>query len=241
MTTVPVDPVVSALALKLVGSAISKVVLTSVGLALAEFQEKKAERAVNALIAALAELEALTPEAAGVKLDALLTTAVEGVRDPHEVVYETFRHFAFTRAEAAWPYIATMTAEYLAAKRPVDKFFRRMGWLLERCEAEDIEVLRAAARATAEELSKPRDFTHRLVTWNCLAASAAIEVEVVDAEKGVLSSLMGDGGIGDGTADGVRALLAESRLARPRGARKVAFLVGGDDRIIERIVTLLRT
>jgi hypothetical protein len=124
----PVDAL-TAVATKFATTALARTVLTSVGRVLAEFQERKGERAVAALVAALADLKGLPPEAAAAELDRLLVSAEEGTRDPHEALYETFRMFAFARTETAWPFIARMTAEYISEGRVVDDFFRRAGWL----------------------------------------------------------------------------------------------------------------
>jgi hypothetical protein len=131
---IPVDPGVSVALKKFAASTLSKTVLLRIGQVLSEFQQRKGERAVNALVAALCELRGLPPGEAELRLDEIVTSAGEGLRDPHEALYETFRMFAFTRTEAAWPYIARMTAEYMEESRAIDSFFRRAGWLLERCE-----------------------------------------------------------------------------------------------------------
>jgi hypothetical protein len=149
-----VDPG-TGFALKQAGSALVKTVLTSIGKGLAEFQERKGQRAVAALGSALADLEGLPPDGADEALARLLTTAEPGVHDPHEVLYETFRVFAFTRTEAAWPYIARMTAEYLSRSRAIDDLFRRSGWLLERCEQEDLSMLVEAVTYSRDVLADP--------------------------------------------------------------------------------------
>ena len=221
-------------------SLVTRGVFAKVGDTIEAWRARKVERAFQLLVASLVELDPLPEAAQSERLERILLAGEPGTGDPHQALYEAFRSFAFTRTEAAWPYIALMTADYVHHNRPVDKFFRRMGWLLERCEEEDIEVLRAAARATSAKLSEPPDFPNLLVTWKCVTTSAEMEVDVVNADEGVGSSLMGNGGAGDTAADAVRALLAESRLARAKGALKVAFLVGDDDQMIGRLVKLFR-
>jgi hypothetical protein len=68
------------------------------------------------------------------------------------VLYETFRSFADTRTEAAWPYIARLTAQTIR-RGGVDTFFRRAARLLERCEHDDLERLVAATRWAAHALT----------------------------------------------------------------------------------------
>lgn len=151
------EPIATTIALHVALSEMEKVVDHSISGAIAAFRRVRGDRAVRALVDALAELDGLPRDEAAKKLDDLLTSGEPGVRDPHEVLYETFRSLAFTRTEAAWPYIAKLTASYLPGtyreQKPVDDYFRRMGRLLERCEQRDIVALRKVAEATLTQAS----------------------------------------------------------------------------------------
>lgn len=134
------------------------------------------------------------------------------VGDPahDEKLYEAFRHRAFLRSAAAWPYIARMTAMYAREGRAADDFFRRMGWLLERCETNDIEAIYKASRATAEALGK-HGGTAPKVHWSALGDG--VDVHIVTPTQGTSPWLDATGA----STASVQAvdLLAEARVARP--------------------------
>ncbi|MBK7759565.1 MAG: hypothetical protein IPI35_24840 [Deltaproteobacteria bacterium] len=133
------------------------------------------------LVDALCRLKGCPPEEAAAQLDEILTSGQPWVGDPHKVLYETFRSFAFTRTQAAWPYISQMTAEYIEQRKTVDTFFRRMGWLLERCEDEDVALLREAFVWSGDVIAgKRKEVTfdrqhHSGITWSQSGSMIKIE------------------------------------------------------------------
>ncbi|MES2643877.1 MAG: hypothetical protein V4850_30595 [Myxococcota bacterium] len=218
----PLDPA-SAFALKLMGSALAKTVLTSIGKALAEFQERKGERAVASLVAALGGLKGLPPDEAARELDELLTTSEPGVRDPHEALYETFRSFAFTRSEAAWPFIARMTAEYVERGCKVDSHFRRTAWLLERCDAEDVDLLVAALTECRGRIDEAPEGFHLLAAGDRLKVKP--EHQRVTFDDGGMYLEAGHQRVATpSVARGLLVLLRDSRLALPGGHSDSCFL-----------------
>ncbi len=228
------DPVATHVAAAAFKSLLKNGVFSELAGALEARRARKVEGAFRLLVESLVELEGLAEPEASQRLEHILLAGEPGTGDPHEALYQSFRSFAFTRTEAAWPYIARLTADYLVENAPIDSFFRRMAWLLERCEDHDVEVLRVAARTTAEKLSRGVSFPNALVTWSCTPGAVDMHVEVINASDGVLISTQSAYGTEDSRPDGVRALLIESRLAQARGARKVSFKVGSD-RTIERL------
>lgn len=72
-----------------------------------------------------------------------------------DLLYDHHRAIYFGKSRAAWPYVVKLTADHIKNKggQP-DNYSRRMARLLERCEEEDLEVLKVAARCTLGMLSK---------------------------------------------------------------------------------------
>ena len=98
----------------------------------------RVKRALDLLVESLATVADLPRDEAASRLQELLDGASAEVDD---LLYADFKSKASARSEAAWPYIARLTAEYLHHGQPADSFFKRMGLLLERCEGEDVRVL----------------------------------------------------------------------------------------------------
>ncbi len=101
-------------------------------------QRKKVERALDLLVKGLATAGDLPREEAEQQVGLLLESAAPQVQ---ELLYADFKSKANARSDAAWPYIARLTAEYLHHGQPADSFFKRASWLLERCEDEDVKLL----------------------------------------------------------------------------------------------------
>lgn len=144
------DPMIPTVVSGLFKSLLTRGVFAQVGGALEARRARKVDRAFQLLVDSLVELDGLPAAEQADRLERMLIAGEPGVGDPHQALYEAFRSYAFTRTEAAWPYIARLAAPYVANTRPVDDCFRRTAWLLERCDDKDIAILRAAFRACEE-------------------------------------------------------------------------------------------
>lgn len=99
---------------------------------------KRAQHAFEVLVDEWAAVGRMTPEEAEPEVRRLLT---EGDPNADDQLHEAFRRMNSSTSGASWPYIARMTATYLQEGRATDAFFRRCGWLLERCGNSDIGIL----------------------------------------------------------------------------------------------------
>lgn len=114
--------------------------------------ERRAQHAFDVLVDEWAAVGRMPPEEAEIEVRRLLT---EGAPEADDQLHEAFRKINAASSGASWPYIARMTATYLQEGRPSDNFFRRCGWLLERCVPTDIEFLQgvlATTRSTIDDL-----------------------------------------------------------------------------------------
>lgn len=137
-------------------------------------------------------------------------------------IYDTFRHTANVRSEAAFPYIAMLTAPYAVGGKPPDEFFRRVAWLLERCEDEDIPVLRQAAHDTNSKVQRRENAANATVTWD-FGKGPTVVVEFINAGEPIGVSITPQTARGSSHLDGARQLLVESRIGHAEGVHKVSF------------------
>jgi hypothetical protein len=116
------------------------------------------------LLAALAEVGSYESQEAESRLTALLSGSTD---EQDDLIYESFRSMAFGRSRATWPLIARLTATYVVKKgSKLDTAFRRLAWLLERCEDEDVIFLRAAATASLRLLALPGNERQTGIEWS---------------------------------------------------------------------------
>lgn len=162
---VGMDPLALSAVSPLFKSLLTRGVFARVGDAIEVRRARKAERAFQLLVDALVDADGLPPEEAAAHIERILVAGEEGVPDPHDTLYEAFRSFAFTRTEAAWPYIGRLTADYVAHRRRIDTLFRRAAWLLERCEEEDVVMLVQATTFTRDLLAQAADPEVLGVVW----------------------------------------------------------------------------
>lgn len=157
-----------------------------------------------------------------------------------EKLYESFRSMMSSRSEATWPYAAKLAAHYVVRKLEPDTFFLRAGWLLVRCEEEDIDILRQGFAESEALLGEvPAEGRAPLgVEWLthdqrglCLAVNP-------DGGRGSHRPLRTVGQYSVWRAMDIVALLTESRLgvARPNS---VHFPLSQGH--IERLFALFRT
>lgn len=117
----------------------------------------------DGLLEAVTELGNYEGEEAEHRLDVLLA---ECTPDQEELVYQSFKAMAFGKSSAAWPYILRITADRLVNHGGApDTFFRRAAWMLERCEEDDLPMIEAACRASAEFLALAEHVSALGVVW----------------------------------------------------------------------------
>lgn len=110
---------------------------------------------LDGLLNAVADVGHYDHQEAENRLAALL---VDCTQDQEDLVYDTFRAMAFGRSREAWRYILRLTAEYIVERQgKPDDFFRRTAWLLERCEADDIDSLRSALGQSRERIATGKE------------------------------------------------------------------------------------
>ena len=205
--------------------------------------EDRADLAYETFVSEWALAAVKSPEEAREQVKKLLT---EGDPEHDDKLYESFRHMAFSRGDASWPYIAKLTAEYIDNGQPTDAFFKRVGGLLERCEDQDIALL---------ERLLPE-------TWQCRSSVLEDLAEQPSSLKGidwqVDRSLPDNPGTitiyamledhpgkytqdenrvtGGYELDDILVLLEESRLAVRSVGQRVSFPAGSDS--LERLCHL---
>lgn len=196
----------------------------------ARVRDEKAETAYAAFVEQWATVNMMHPEEAAQEVHPLLS---EGDPAHDDALYETFRHLAFMRSDRAWSFIARMTAMYVREKRPVDDFFRRAGWLLERCESEDVDIIVKACGDTHAKISMPENRDFRSIRW-----SAHDEVGIAAyVERGHnLSTTSSSHLLLATTRHGaVVDLIGSSRLARVLAPAQVLF---DDKTMLQQVLAL---
>lgn len=131
---------------------------------LARIGNEKAARAYNLLIESLAVAGDLPPDDAQERVRTILEGAEPEVEDH---LYENFQSMARARTEAAWPYIAKLTAEFIHNRRPVDTYFRRVGWLMENATEEELVTFFRLIRESVKfrDRWKAEGFGIQAVLW----------------------------------------------------------------------------
>ena len=157
---------------------------------LARIGDERARRAYATFLEQWTSIADLSDDEAQERVNKLLA---EGDAAHDDLLHEMFRHMAFSRADAAWPYIAKRTARYMSLGSPADAFFRRCGWLFERCEGDDIRLLKMLVEETdqlsdrARELLSTRKGAYRGVYCKLTrprgGASDAIQVTVTITDR----------------------------------------------------------
>lgn len=146
----------------------------------------------------------------------------EAREDQEDLLYETFRSMAFSKSRAAWPYIARMTADYLKNRggKP-DTFFKRMAWLLERCEDEDVHFIARALVLTRECVNEATgEAEDPVVEWTH-GGGGALTVSARRG-RGVSASVRVVAGEFPRNYE-VNGLVRESRIGRSSGGRNTRF------------------
>lgn len=101
------------------------------------------------LVLELAKETDSSPPDAAERLERLLAGAGPVLE---EKLYNAWRSRALMRSSKAWKYMARLTAKDIRDARPVDLFFKRVSFVLERCEDEDIGLLETACAGTRATL-----------------------------------------------------------------------------------------
>jgi len=183
-------------------------------------EERRIKRALALLIEGLATAGDLPPDEAAQRIGDLLAGSSDREDD---LLYAAFRSMAYARSDAAWPYIARLTAEYLHHGQAADSFFKRASWLLERCEDEDVKLLVEAMQVSRmikkDHLRRQEtqgDGPLRSLVWKHKPVSntGSHQIMIVaspSATPGVASSSPGEREGGEGWARLI-ALIREARI-----------------------------
>lgn len=133
------------------GGSLAAIPLKAVWSLTQRIEQRKVRKALAMLIESLATAGDLPPDEAATRIQGLLAGGSDREDD---LLYAAFRSMAYSRSDAAWPYIARLAAGYLHHGQPADSFFKRVSWLLERAEEPDMAILREAV-----------DHTHHVLTF----------------------------------------------------------------------------
>lgn len=76
----------------------------------------------------------------------------------HDVLVEGFRHLMDALDESVVPSVAALSAEYLEAKKPPDRWFRRVGNLLVEMDGEDVTGLATLLAFTNQGRQDPAEY-----------------------------------------------------------------------------------
>jgi len=206
-------------------------------------EQRKAAKALEHLIEEWARVGEL-PHAEAAKRTAELTKHGEPQAD--SILYACFKHMAFSRCGSSWPYIARLTAEYLHLGKPTDSYFRRCGWLLERSEKSDVELMEKVAAELGGALELVDPISQQVVPL----ASVVLKASLAGGYENHALSLIptygnGDKKVGGGAMKlkgGVEvsdfySLLQESRMCYDQRGQLVFRIEWG---VLSRLIELFR-